>query len=355
MKILHVITSLRPGGAEKLISDIVPRLCDKGHEVDVLVFDGVDTDFKKVLQNKGIKVYSFSVNCYVYNPLFVYKLAKILRKYNIVHTHNTAPQLFVAIASFASSVKLVTTEHSTSNRRRNSDMFKFIDRWMYNRYDTVICISEMTKNNLVSYLGETKANIITIYNGIDVQSYAKAKAIEKNTDKVVITMVAGFRYQKDHETVIRALSHLDTSRYVLWLVGDGDRRKIIEDYIKKYNMQDYVLLWGIRSDIPAILKASDIILQSSHIEGFGLAAVEGMAAGKPVVATDIPGLGQIVNGAGVLFRHKDERALASAIELLTTNRDYYIQVASACQERAMMFDIRKMVDKYNEIYEDVVS
>ena len=99
MKILQVITSLSTGGAEKLISEIAPMLRDKGHQVDVLAFDGADTAFKKALIDKGIKVYSFGKSCNVYNPLFIFRLAKLMKNYDIVHTHNTAPQLFAAVGS----------------------------------------------------------------------------------------------------------------------------------------------------------------------------------------------------------------------------------------------------------------
>ena len=81
MKILQVITSLSTGGAEKLISEITPMLRDKGHQVDVLAFDGADTAFKQNLIDKGINVYSFGEGCNVYNPLFIFRLAK---KYGLI-------------------------------------------------------------------------------------------------------------------------------------------------------------------------------------------------------------------------------------------------------------------------------
>lgn len=99
MKVLQVITSLSTGGAEKLISEISPMLRDKGHQVDVLAFDGKDTAFKQTLIDNGIKVYSFGKKCNIYNPLFIFRLSKLMKKYDIVHTHNTAPQLFAAIGS----------------------------------------------------------------------------------------------------------------------------------------------------------------------------------------------------------------------------------------------------------------
>ena len=120
MKILQVITSLYTGGAEKLIVDIVPRLRQKGLEVDVCLFNGKDTPFKKQLQTCGCKIYDLSYDEHYYNPIKILKLWRIMRHYDIVHTHNTAPQLFAAIANIICKKKLVTTEHSTNSRRRDT-------------------------------------------------------------------------------------------------------------------------------------------------------------------------------------------------------------------------------------------
>ncbi len=359
MKILQVITSLDTGGAEKLISEISPMLRDKGHQVDVLSFDGADTAFKKALTDNGIKVYSFGKGCNVYNPFIILRLAKMMKNYDIVHTHNTAAQLFAAVGSVLCSVVLCTTEHNTSNRRRDWKWYAPIDKWMYSKYSKVICISDSTEQNLRDFIKEGSDKICTILNGIDVKRYSQAVSIDKSTitnhpERKVIAMVAGFRYQKDQETLIRAFNNLPED-YELWLIGDGERRSIIEQCIKDNKLEDRVLLLGIRSDIPSLLKSVDVVVQSSHWEGFGLAAVEGMAAGKPVIASDVEGLAQVVEGAGILFPLDDDKKLADIIKLLIEDQTYYQQVAANCMERAKMFDIQKMVDAYNEVYEGLVK
>lgn len=359
MKILQVITSLSTGGAEKLISEISPMLRDKGHQIDVLAFDGTDTAFKKTLTDKGIMVYSFGKECNVYNPLFIFRLAKIMKNYDIVHTHNTAPQLFAAIGSLLCSVLLCTTEHTTSNRRRDWKWYALIDKWMYSRYRKVICISDSTEQNLREFIKDNSDKICTISNGINVTSYSHAVSVDKSSiskhpERKVVAMVAGFRYQKDQETLIRAFNYLPED-YELWLVGDGERRSMIEQCIKDNNLENRVLLLGIRSDIPSILKSVDVVVQSSHWEGFGLAAVEGMAAGKPVVASDVEGLAQVVEGAGILFTLGDDKQLADIIKQLLEDYTFSQKVSAKCWERAQKFDIQKMVDAYNEVYMGLVA
>lgn len=88
MKILQVITSLQIGGAERLVTQMAIAMTEMGHTVDVCVFNGEETIFTKELHEKGIKVIGFGTS--VYNPLYVLKLAKLMRNYDIVHTHNSS-------------------------------------------------------------------------------------------------------------------------------------------------------------------------------------------------------------------------------------------------------------------------
>lgn len=359
MKILQVITSLQTGGAEKLIVDVVPKYKHLGLDVDVLLFDGKDTPFKRQLENAGIKVFSLGYGGSVYNPLYILKLMPYLRKYDIVHTHNTAPQLFAALGSVVCSVVLCTTEHTTSNRRRDWKWYRPIDKWMYSRYKKVICISDSTEENLRKSIDCNSDKICTIYNGIDFESYDKASPIAKDSitpdiNRKVIAMVAGFRYQKDQETLIRAMSYVPKD-VELWLIGDGERRTIIEQCVKDKGLENRVRLLGIRNDIPSILKTVDIVVQSSHWEGFGLAAVEGMAAGKPVVASNVAGLSQVVSNAGVLFPLGDDKALADILNKLLTDYKYYNTVKGRCVKRAHKFDISKMVYKYCQVYQSLLE
>lgn len=357
MKILHVINTLKTGGAEKLVSEIVPRLIKLGNKVDVFVFDGTTSYFKQLLINAGVNIISYKSGCNPYNPLVIFKLVNLLNQYDIVHSHNTSPQLFVAVANLFCKPILITTEHSTSNRRRNKRGFRVIDKFMYNRYSKVICISNSTKEMLSEYIPSIQNRLMTIYNGINTVRYSLAPRLsddEKKTTKFVVTMVARFSYQKDHITVLKALSHLDKSQFELWLVGDGDRRGLIEYTIKNLGLSDNVRLWGQQNDVRSIIQSSDVIIQISHIEGFGLAAVEGMAAGKPVVATDIPGLSEVISGAGVLVEPQDDIELAEALKLLKNNPEFYMTTAQSCATRAKLFDIDVMAKKYNDLYESVI-
>ena len=354
MKILHIITSLEIGGAEKLMVDLLPRLKERDAEVELLLFVGRKTMFYEQLEREGIKITTFADKGSVYNLLHIFRLFRFLQKnrFDIIHTHNTAPQFFAAIVAMFRKMSLVTTEHNTSNRRRSIKWFRPIDAWMYRKYAKIICISDAAERNLKEYLSELKVvgKCLTIYNGVDINKYITASSLENETHNKVVTMIAGFRPQKDQDTLIRAMQHLPQEEYELWLVGDGERREDLEVLVTSLGLESVVKFWGIRGDVPSLLKSSDIIVMSSHYEGLSLSNIEGMSVGKPFIASDVDGLHEMTQGAGLLFRHGDDQQLAELITTLVDDKELYDKVANQCLARAKQYDISKMVEGYLDVY-----
>lgn len=356
MKILHVITSLGTGGAEKLLVDMLPRLRDMGCDVELLVFDGTPTPFMQRLQDSGIVVHRLHAHGGVYSPMNVALLMPYMRRYDVIHTHNTACQLYVPMAHLLAGgkAKLVTTEHSTYNRRRDKWYFKPIDRWMYDRYSAIASVSDKSTRLLCDYIGTDR--VMTVENGIDIGAYADAVPADRQImvpdykeHDVVVTMVAGFREAKDQDSLIRAISVLPDN-YKLCLVGDGMRRSEIEALVASLGMQGRVRLMGVRSDVAQILKASDVNVLLSHWEGLSLSSVEGMASGRPFVASDVDGLREVVGGNGVLFSDGDYRQLADVLQHLMTDKAEYARVSKACVDAAKRYDIAVTARRYYEIY-----
>lgn len=353
MRILHVITSLRTGGAEHLMVDLLPRLRDLGHEVELLLFDGVKTAFYDQLQQKGITIHSLGKGGNVYRIRNIFKLMRFIGKYDIIHTHNTACQLFVPIAKALShsNVKLVTTEHSATNRRRGKWYLKPIEKWLYNRYSYIICISDQPAENLRKHIG-AKDSIVVVNNGVDVTKFLYPIKDVSKKESFLITQVSSFNDAKDQDTLIRAMTKLPDN-YRLQLAGDGARRPKVEELTCDLGVSDRVDFLGIRTDVPKLLQESDINVLSSHWEGLSLSSIEGMASGRPFIASDVDGLREIVKDNGILFPHGDYKALALAIRELCENPQYYHDVAERCQAKAKQYDISVMANKYNELYKSL--
>lgn len=356
MRILHVITSLHTGGAERLMVDLLPRMADKGHEVHLAVFDSTHTPFYKQLEATcKVSIHDFGGS--VYSPLQVFRLIRLIRRYrfDIVHTHNTSPQMFGAIASLIVSSKtgFVSTEHNTVNRRRNA-IWRPIDRWMYTRYKRVICISGEALTALEAHIGKHSERDIVIPNGVDTARFTAIPLGEmpaKDAD-VRITMIAAFRPQKNQETLVQALALLP-ERFRLTLVGTGERMEYVRDIANRIGVSERVTFAGHRDDIPEVLASSDITVLSSHYEGLSLSSVECMAAGRPFIASDVPGLHDIVNGAGILVPDNDAQALANVITSICADKIFYRNTAENCRKRASDYDISVMTDGYLKLYSEI--
>ena len=357
MRVLHVITNLNIGGAEKLLVDLLPLL-KKRIPVELALFVGNRTPFYEAIEKSGVRINIFNKRGSVYSLSNIIHLFRLSKHFDAVHTHNTAPQLYGAFVSLFVSFKLFTTEHTTTNNHRVW-WFRPIEKWMYSRYDKIVCISEATRESVCSISKTNNAKTIVIPNGICLNVYKNAMPVDKKElktglDTFIMLRVGRFSYQKDQETIIRSMEYLPAN-IELWLAGYGERQKELELVAQELNVFDRVHFIGMRNDVPNLLKTCDVVIQSSHIEGFGLAAVEGMAAGKPVVASDIPGLSQVVKGAGILFPHGNSKKLAEIIIKLSADKLYYEIIANRCSERSNTYDISHMTRDYELLYRDTLG
>lgn len=329
MKILHVINSMETGGAQRLVRDMLPRMAE-GNEVSVVTLGECG---RNVVER-------------------VLGLRRRFREVDVVHVH-LFPSLYLsAIAALGLGVKLVYTEHSTSNRRREKRWLRVFERWIYGRYDRVVSISEGVRRALLEWLGvDGNERFVVIDNGVDLERFSSLR-VDVEPDSMI--MVSRFVPAKDQETVIRALA-LMKSDAVLVLVGDGPGRSRCEDVAFELGLADRVSFMGECSDVAELMAAARIGVQSSVWEGFGLTAVELMACGKPVLGTDVDGLRQVIDGAGLLFKVGDAKALAEMADGLLEDETRYSEVATKCRERAELFDIKKTVNSYLKLYYEVVS
>ncbi len=378
MRVLQVITSLLTGGAEHIVVQLAERLSSReGFHCDICVFDGVETPFMREIEqcnarliDKGeepIRIHKFGRG--VYNPLYILRLARLMRHYDVVHTHNSSPQLFAAIAKVLCSVVrgsgtlLCTTEHTTSNRKRNWKWYAPIESWMYSRYDHVVCISYIAERKLREYMGgkwldrasRCYGRITTVNNGVDVEAFRTAEPaadiVARKEGRRAIVMVAGFREAKDQDTIVRAMTRLDKDKYEVWLTGIGTRQPVVEELARNLGVADRVRFTGLRMDVPCVLRAADVVVMSSHWEGLSLSNVEGMSAGKPFVASRVNGLREVTEGYGVMFGEGDDAQLAEIIGRLCDNQPLYDFVADRCHRRALSYDIGNMVDGYVQVYD----
>ena len=205
MKILHVITSLEFGGAQRLLSDLLP-LQVKTENVSLLVYERVDNDFERKVVDAGVKIISLDEHNF-HNPGVILNMRQIFKDYDVVHAHLFPTVWWASLAARGLKVKMVYTEHSTSNSRRGKWYLRPIEQFMYDRYDKIISISKQTQDALCSWLKSKDERFVVIYNGVDIARFASVKrqVIPKS-----LIMVSRFASSKDQETVIKAMKQIDT-------------------------------------------------------------------------------------------------------------------------------------------------
>ena len=361
MKILQIITSLKTGGAEKLVTESALLFQRKGLNVDILHLKIGDTNFRQTLQLKSKGKVMGLTHGSVYNPFLVFKIRHYISGYDVVHVHLFPSLYWVAFARIKSrsKAKFVYTEHSTSNRRRRKAFWRLLDKYVYSQYDKIISISPEVERELKMHLNLSSDRYAQVENGINLSDIQHATPLHEEffsfskLNSKLIIQVSSFRWQKDQRTLIRALRRLPENIKLL-LVGDGPLRTACENYAIEMNVSERVRFLGIRNDVPQLLKTVDIVVLSSNHEGLSLASVEGMASGSPFIASDVPGLTEIVKGAGVLFPKGDDKALAENISSLLADNNYYQKVAKACLIRAKQFDINRMVEAYISLYQEII-
>ena len=166
-------------------------------------------------------------------------------------------------------------------------------------------------------------------------------------DTKLVCMVGRFSEAKDQPTLIKAISKLADDVNLI-LVGEGPLMDNNKELVNQLGISNRVHFLGFRQDVFRILKTVDIVVLSSHWEGFGLGAVEGMAAGKPVIVSDVGGLSEIVKEAGFVF--KNEKELKNILNSLLTDHVLYKKTAEKCNCKAEKFDIKKMLTTLRNIY-----
>lgn len=361
MKILHVINSFEGGGAEKLMLQL--------HELSLN--QGIDSHAVSIMRSSagGLpNTHSLNFN-HPYQLSAPFKLYSFLAQpqwenLDIIHVHLFPSQLYVTIISTLLNLKayLVTTEHNTHNSRRGTFYGRLIDKFSYNYYIKIICISLGSSEHLLRSQPQLNEKIVVIYNGIETKRYSLSSIPFPKGKTPVILSVGRLVIQKNHETAIRALSKIYTHDFEYWIVGSGVLEPHLKKLVHELNLEYKVKFLGFRKDIPELLNQSDIFLMTSYWEGFGLAVVEAMAASLPVVVSNVSGLREVVSEdfteipkTGFLIDPKSEDDVAVCLNKLFADPRLRMEMGRNAQVRSLKFDIQKTFDQHRQLYQSLLE
>lgn len=366
MKILHVIDNLSMGGGQNLLIGLAGIQKQRGNEVTVLALESCgNTVVSQKIEAAGVNVELLSVKIGLHNPIQIFLLMPWLKKFDIVHVHLFPALYWVGIANLLTGklAKLVYTEHSTKNRRRANPILRRVDNFVYKHcYNKIIACADKALETFQQVYPEVN-HVCAINNGVDTKKYWEAEAYSKEEllgipeDSFVVTMVARFMFMKRQDTIVEAISKLPIKFHACFVGSEPTDEGLmkVKKQAEDLNVADRIHFLYIRPDVPRILKTSDVVMMASDYEGLSLSSIEGMAAGKPFIATDVNGLREVVSGAGELFENENSGQLAEILAKLESDKNYYNDMVESCRKRAGEYDIRNMVDQYIEEYEKVIN
>jgi len=361
MKVVHYINNLGAGGAEKLLSDILPLMQQKGVEVTLAISTSKlnVSKFERILKENQVKIIDFNVSRY--NPFQIIKLVRYIKENNVdvVHAHLFPTQYWLSIASLflSSKVKIIKTEHAVYNSRRKWKLFLPIERFVYRRFQVVIGITEEVKRSLVAWLGKNVVESVIINNGVNLnQIQSEQNDIDISDydfidrDSINILMVASFDgSQKDQKTLLKSLKLLP-HEFKVYFVGEGSYRIEIEKFCQKAGLSDRVTFLGLRQDVYKLMYLVDINVLSTNYEGMSGVVLESLASTNPFLGSDVAGVKEIVPDKRFLFAKGDEKELAEKILHIAHDEQCRLDLVSAALSHVRKFDIKKMVDSHLELY-----
>lgn len=352
MKVLHVVNAFVAGGAEKTVVYLHESYLKNGVESHALALMGPTYE---ALPN----TYSLGFDS-AYHPLVLPKLYRFLRRpefrdFDVIHAQLFPSQFFMPIAAKALGLKakLITTEQGSFTHRRDKVWGKPVDSWFYKFYDKITCVSGHTLDNMVSWMPQTRDKLVVIQNGVDYHQYALGTADRPERPKPIIVSVGRLTHQKNYETTIKALAHLQDVSFEYWILGQGELEESLRNMVSELKLEDKVKFLGFRDNIPELLNKSDVFLLASHWEGLSLAMVEAMAAGLPVVVSDIPEAREAVtpqSGCGVLVNPNSETDIAAKLRSLLMDYSLRQEMGHKAQVRAADFDMSRIVQEYLNLY-----
>lgn len=236
-------------------------------------------------------------------------------------------------------------------------------RFFYKQADRFCAVSSAAKEELIEFFGVAEEKIRVIPNSLDfsqVQAQIKEKAghpwLKNGRDFKTLIAVGRLVEQKDYPSLIKAFDivrqKLDARLIIL---GDGEKKKQIEEQIKSLNLQDHVDLAGFQKNPFSYVSASDVFVLSSAWEGFGNVIIEALSCGTPVVATNCPGApSEILNNGeyGQMATVKDPQGLAEAI-IKSLNGDHPDK--KVLKTRAQDYSIEAVTDQYQDYFERIMQ
>ncbi|MEM2144732.1 MAG: glycosyltransferase [Candidatus Jordarchaeaceae archaeon] len=308
-----------------------------------------------------------------FDPYHLALLVQLIRRndIDIVHSHLFGPNLFGFLAAKITGRKIIQTIHGRDcfGTIKRLWAYRFMMPWV----DYIVSVSEPLEVELRKKLKINKAQIKTIHNGValnklnrPVDREGKLRCIGLPTNCKIIGAVGNIKPIKGYDVLLKALLILKkrkTPNFILAIVGEvfpkhEYYKKMLDDFIKKNDLEDQVLFLGYRQDVKEILSLFDLYVLPSRSEGLSMSLLEAMAACKPVIVTDVGMNSRIIKNFsnGLIVESESAESIAEGIIKVLKDEDFAIKIAiNALKTIQEKYSDKQMAYEYMSLYKAVLN
>jgi glycosyltransferase involved in cell wall biosynthesis len=363
LRILYLTASVSVGGAERMLLCLAKQIHSAGLPSHILVFNNRNEADSLLPQFQALDLpfHHITLNRF-YDPRVIRAITDYTRQHQIelIHTHLADADIVGKVVGQRLRIPVISTLHTIPQGYENA---AFHRRWPI-RFTTrnlathLIAVSEEIRRQFIARWRIPSRRISTIYNGVDMETFLSITEGTKKNSPFVITNIGSLTPQKAQHVLLDAaklvLARQPQTQFLI--VGRGALAQDLAARARGLGIADRVEFTGLRQDVPQILADSDIFVLSSLREGMSLAAIEAMAAARPVVLTDVGGNPELVEAGvqGLIVPSGDAAALAEALLTLREDPSRRTGIGRAARARVRdVFSLETMTRQYEELYRQI--
>lgn len=352
-----------PGGVQAHVADLARSLIARGHEVSVLAPADDDAALPPWVVPAGRAVpvpYNGSVARLVFGPLSLARTRRWLRdgRFDVLHVHEPVVPSVSMLACFAADGPIVATFHTAITRSRALQVFGSALQPALEKITGRIAVSPAARRVVVEHLG---GDAVLVPNGVDVERFATASPLAGRPERPTVVFLGRMdEPRKGLAVLLEALPELVRLQpdIQLLVAGPGDADDVRAAVPR--SLRGSIELLGLVSedDKPRVYASGDVFCApNTHGESFGVVLVEAMAAGTPVVASDLPAFRAVLDdgAAGVLVPVGDAGALAASLGALLSDPARRRELSAAGQRTAVGYDWGTVTDRIVAVYEAALA
>lgn len=352
MVIAQIIPAFGLAGAEVMCENLIYELLNKSNRIIVISMYDCHSPITERLESTGVDV-RYLGKKYGADFSMISKLKRIFKneKVEVVHTHLYSVHYAMPAAILAGIKCKVHTVHNVAQKECGR-VSRIINRFLFKIFGVIpVALSGIVKKTICEEYHIKSEKVPIIYNGIDL-----SKCISKTDyfirDKFKILHIGRFSPQKNHIGLITAFKtfHSEVPNSVLQLIGDGELKSKMENYVNEYGLDDCVEFLGAQSNVYPFLNNADMFVLPSNYEGMPMTLIEAMGTGLPISAAAVGGVPDMLDANCAILTGLDSNEIADSFRRYYYNADLRKQYGTNARIRSEEFSSKKMAEEYTKIY-----